>query len=298
MNILVLGGTGHTGERVVRRLLSAGANVRILSRRPPNNPILAPLLALGAQHAPGDANQPGPLTEAATGTQAIVSCAHIRHAESLVVAARAAAVPRIIQMSSTRRYTRFPCISSEEVIAGENALQASKLDWTILRATMIFGGRRDANLTRLVQWFQKHHWFPLPDAGRCLVQPLYTEDLAAAIVLATLQPHRATRRAFTLAGPTPLPIREMIRLTAHAVRGADPWLPPIPVAVALPIVRLLPQAIQKRTLTAEQIQRFLEDKTADITEARDHLDFNPLPFHEAIRLKVEGKVEIESLYPL
>ncbi len=294
MRLLVAGGTGHTGERLVRRLLRAGHAVRVLSRRTARDPVLAALLDAGAESAEGDCTRRWMLWEALAGCDALVSCAHVRYAAACVQACETVGVARYIQMSSARRHTRFPCPSSREVIAGEEAIVASPLIYTIVRPTMIFGGRRDQNMTRLVEWFRRHRWFPVFGDGSNLVQPVFVEDLLDAMMVAISQPEVSARRDFDIAGPEALPYRRFIAETARACGVREPVLVPVPLALALTAARLAPRWLTARGLSAEQVQRMAEDKDVSIEPARAALGFNPRPFAEAIRLKARGLAEVDG----
>lgn len=291
MKILITGGTGHTGERVVRRMIRQGHEVRVFTRGGKAR-VLAGLKDSGAVLVNGDLFQPWTLMDASAECDAIIGCSHVRHAPLLIAAARHNGIKRYVQMSSTRRFTRWPCPTSRDVIRGEGAIERSGLDFTILRATMIFGGSRDANLERLVQWFRRRNWFPIFGDGRNLVQPVFVEDLVNAFEAAISRPEVASGKAYTLAGPEPITYETMLREIAGACGRTSPFLPHVPLGLALAAARIAPPPLASRGLAAEQIQRFGEDKTADITPAMKDLDFRGTPFRDAIRLKVAGKVEV------
>ncbi len=291
----MLGATGHTGERLARRLLQAGHQLDFLSRQPPNHPVVKALKETGAFHIDGDSNRRWTLWEALEGKDALISCAHARYAHPCVQACQKTGVQRFLQMSSTRRFTNFPCPTSREVIEAETAIENSELDWTILRPTMIFGGRRDNNLTRLTDWFSRRSWFPVFGDGKNLLQPIYVEDLVTGIFKAIHRPEATIRRAFTLAGPEAIRYEDFLREIANASGVSRPRLIKIPLSTALTAMKILP-FLGKLGLSAEQIQRLSEDKTADISLAREVLDFKPTPFHSAIRLKTSGQAEVEAIY--
>jgi nucleoside-diphosphate-sugar epimerase len=292
MKILVAGGTGHTGERLVRRLLRAGHAVTVLSRRS-DDPVLRGVLAAGATHAPGDCTRRWTLWEALEGKDALIGCAHVRYAEACVQACQRVGVRRYLQMSSTRRFTRYPCVSSREVIEGEAAITNSDLDFTILRATMIFGGRRDANLTKLVAWFRRRRWMPFFGDDQNLVQPVFVEDLLDAFMAALERP-QSQRKAYTLAGPEPITQERMMLETAKACGVESPIFFRVPQGPAIGFLRLLPGSFTKRFISAEQIQRMAENKDFSIEDARTDLDYTPRPYAEAIRLKASGQAEVSD----
>ncbi|MCC5877419.1 MAG: NAD(P)H-binding protein [Candidatus Sumerlaeia bacterium] len=295
MKVLVAGGTGHTGERLVRRLIRSGHDVSFISRKSDEDPIVAALIRAGATHHDGDFHRCWTAWEALKGMDALVSCAHIRYAGSCVQACRRAGVKRYLQMSSTRRYTKWPCETSREVIRGEAVIVKSGLEYTILRPTMIFGGRRDANITRLVEWFRRHRWFPIFGDGKNLLQPVYVEDLVYAMVSA-LEKGTSVGKDYTLAGPAPIEYAQFLRETAAAVGVANPFLPKIPRQPVLMASRFLSPLLGSRGLSGEQIQRLGEDKTADINRAISELNFSPHSYRDAINLKARGLAEVEAIY--
>jgi uncharacterized protein YbjT (DUF2867 family) len=71
--ILIVGGTGSLGGALARRLLAAGARVRVLTRVEAR---AAPLAALGAEVVVGDLTDAPSLLRACTGAEAVVTAAH------------------------------------------------------------------------------------------------------------------------------------------------------------------------------------------------------------------------------
>lgn len=298
MRVLLAGGTGHTGERVARRLMQRGHAVRVLTRKPAEHAVVAGLLRAGAEITPGDFTQRWTLWQAMEGCDTFVSCAHVRWAPVCAQACEQVGVRRYVQMSSARRHSQHaddPTVG--DVIAGETAIERSDLVYTIVRPTMIFGGRRDANLTRLLAWFQKHRWFPLFGGGERRVQPVYVEDLVSFIVATLEQEANAARRAFDVAGPEAITYRQFLLDTARAAGRRKPRLLPVPLAPMVWAAGLMPEAVQRRTLSRHQIARMAEDRGADISEARAALGFAPISFREAIHRKARGEAEVEFLYP-
>src|SRR5690606_6378654 len=111
-------------------------------------------------------------------------------------------------------------------------------------------------------------------------QPVHVADLADAIV-ATLTTEAAIGRAYDVGGPEALTFRQVVEQAAGAV-GRRAWALPIP---ARPVIRLL-QLVERTGLAlpikAEQIERLIEDKAFDISDAERDLHYRPRPFAEGI----------------
>lgn len=281
------GATGHTGSRAARRLLELGWRLTCLNHNPEHARHLPrdPALEIIA----GDVTRPEGWAQALRGAEAIIHMAHVGFARHVVAACEAAGVRRVISLSSTRRFTKFPERTARMVIEGEGALEASGLDYTILRASMIYGGDRDNNLEKMMRWLRRRRVMPLFAGGRNLVQPIFTWDLVEAITAALARPEATARRALTLAGPRPMTQREMIETLARAMGRRVIWVP-VPYAAAMAAAWMLERLGPRPLVTREQIRRTLEDKTFDIGEAQEALGgWAPRAFEEGVALKVAGK---------
>jgi uncharacterized protein YbjT (DUF2867 family) len=285
--LFLSGATGHTGSRAARRLLEQGWRLRCLNHDPDHARRLPQSGNLEVIR--GDLAQPEPWLAALRGAAAFINMAHVGFGRQVVQACEAAGVRRVIALSSTRRFTRFPEATARRVSQGEAAFESSALDYTILRPAMIFGGERDNNLEKLVRWLRRRRWLPLLAGGRNLVQPIFTWDLVDAIVRALERPETTARRALTLAGPRAMTQRELVETVARAMGRPVLWIP-APYAAAMAGAAVLEFLMKRPLLTRAQIRRTLEDKAFDISEASQALGgWQPRPFEEAIRMKLAGK---------
>jgi NAD(P)-dependent dehydrogenase (short-subunit alcohol dehydrogenase family) len=135
--ILVTGGSGTLGGGVVARLLAAGHQVRVLSRRP--RPAGGPA---AAEWAAGDLVGGDHLAGAVSGVAAIVHCASdprrpgvdVDGTRNLLRAAQAAGTPHLVDISIVG-IDRVPSRYYQAKLEAERLIQTSGLGWTILRAT-------------------------------------------------------------------------------------------------------------------------------------------------------------------
>jgi len=283
--ILVTGGTSHTGCRVVRLLVERGHKVRCLVRTPRNERHL-PVSKIEVVR--GDLWHPETVRAAMKGIRVLVNVAHIRFAPHLIPLLKESGIGRAIFMSSTRRYTRFPCTSASQVIEGEEAIRKSGLEYTILRPTMIFGGRRDNNMTPLVNQMRRHTLFPLFGSGKNLIQPVFVRDLVEAIVYCVEHPETSGTE-YTLAGAEAVSYRRALEIIAREMKIRIRLIP-IPLPLCILAARIYEKISRHPRITAEQVRRFGEDKVFDIEPARKEIAFNPRSFEEGIRLKISGEV--------
>lgn len=282
--IVITGASGHTGIRLTKRFLEKGWSVRAITRDPSLIPIE---LRRKMEICRADLTVPEEAREAMRGSGSVVAMTHIRMAPLIISAMQAEGVRRAVFMSSTRRFTRFPEETARAVIAGEEAVMTSDLDWTIIRASMIYGGKRDNNIEHLVGWLRRLPIFPLPAGGKMLWQPVFTWDVVAAIE-AALEREVSIKRAYTIAGPSPITLKEMVE-TILRLSGKKCILFPVPIPLLMMAAKLLQKLMARPPIRPDQIQRLLEDKTFDISEAQRDLDFHPISFEEGIQRKLSGK---------
>ena len=266
---------------MLARLVVAGHDVYALAR---SEQAAARVSGLGATPVLGDLDQPDSLDGAFRfGTpEVLVNIASLGfgHAPVLLAAAEDAGLQRAVLVSTTAIFTGLNPASKSVRVAAENAIRASGLEWTIVRPTMIYGTPADRNMARLLRLVRFCPVVPLPDGGRCLQQPVHVDDVAQAIV-AALDCPAAIGQSYDLAGPEPLTLSQVVQQAAAAV-GRRPRQVSIPARAALSALRTLESTGHSAPIRAEQVQRLLEDKTFDITDARRDLGYAPRSFASGI----------------
>jgi uncharacterized protein YbjT (DUF2867 family) len=214
------------------------------------------------------------------GISSVVYCASMGfgHIPSVVRQLEEARINRAVFISTTAIFTSLPSRSRTLRLQAEEVVQHSKLEWTILRPTMIYGTARDRNVSKLLRFLKRAPVFPL--CGNGLWQPIYVEDLADAVV-ATLDTPRTIRQTYNLAGAGPLRFRELVRTAAAAV-GRRVIILRVPLELAVLGAQL------SRVVTTEQVRRLAEDKAFDYAPAARDFGFGPRSFAEGVRLEARS----------
>lgn len=283
--ILLTGGTSHTGRRLAQALLERGHRLRCLSHNPANRHRLPRHENL--EIVEGSAESPEDWLRALTGVQTVLHLAHIGFAPVLVdVLARRGTPARLLATSSTRLMSKYRTEVRSRVQAGEDAIRKAPdfVEWTILRPSMIFGGKDDNNLERLGRTACKWPVFPLFSDGKNLVQPVFVWDLVAAIISALERPE-SSRRTYVIAGPEPMAYVEMVRAVCKAKGCRPPLFLCLPRHASRNVARWVRRIWPGFPLDPNMIQRFGEDKAFDIFPAKRDLHYRPTPFEEALRKK-------------
>ncbi len=272
MTIHVIGASGRSGAQLCRAL--PGDVV----------PVVRDAARWAATGLPGaariaDLTDAAALRAALTDATRIVSSAHARHTPAVIAAAPPEAT--LVLLGSTRKFTRWPDEHGDGVKRGEAAFLASGRRGVMLHPTMIYGAAGENNVQRLAGLLRRLPVVPLPSGGRALVQPIYQDDVTAAII-ASLGLAWEEPRTLVIAGPAPLPYATFVSMIATAAGLKRPRIVPLPappLLLAAALTRLIPGL---PTIHAAEIRRLMEDKAFDIAPMRQILGIEPLPLAEGL----------------
>ncbi|MHB1533055.1 MAG: SDR family oxidoreductase [Acidimicrobiales bacterium] len=280
MRVLVTGGSGFLGGKVLPELHRRGHDVVALAR---STAAADKVAVLGAEALSADLDDPASLDEAfpLAKAEALVNLASLGfgHAAAIVAAAEEAGIARALFISTTAIFTTLPAASRAVRVEAEDAIRASALEWTIVRPTMIYGAPGDRNMERLIKFLRRSPVVPLPDGGKALMQPVQVEDLAW-FICEVLDAPEARGAAYDVAGPEALSLREVVEISAAAL-GRRPRLVTVPLGPVTAAARLYERLARRPRLRAEQLERLGEDKAFDIGAATA-LGYRPRPFAEGI----------------
>ena len=282
MRVLITGASGFTGSYVVPLLLRQGVDVRCLVRHSSDTRSLP---AEGVELVYGDLNDEASLESAFRNVEVLVNVASLGfgHAQKIVNAA--AGVRRAVFISTTAVFTTINARSKLVRLSAEEAIHRSGLAYTLLRPTMIYGSSRDRNMCRLIHFLKRWPAIPVFGDGQSLQQPVYVEDVAAAIVQALASPD-AVGGSYNLAGATPLTYEQVIDTVCELIgrRVRKIHLRAAPVVRGLTVLERLSLRLPVK---AEQVMRLNEHKVFDFSEAARDFDYRPRSFAEGIRLELQ-----------
>jgi NADH dehydrogenase len=262
MTVLVTGGTGFIGPRVVHALRAHGCDVRALARRPGR---AARLAGWGAEVVPGD------VTDPATLAGAVAGCTHVVHlvaiikgrrddfervmtqgTRNVVVAARAAGVERFVLMSAlgTREPTAETVPYFKAKWAMEQTLLESGLEHTIFRPSFVFG-RDGGALPTFIRQVRYSPVVTVIGPGLQRSQPIWVDDVAEYFARSVDLP-AAANRTFELGGPDAVTWNELYQAIARRL-GKRRRLVHVPYSVARAGARTI-QWLPGAPLTADQVE--------------------------------------------
>lgn len=211
MKVLVTGGTGFIGPKIVHALRAQGREVRALVRQPSRGAALA---NLGAELVTGDVTDPASLNAAIDG------CTHVVHLVSIIKGrpqdferVMSQGTRNLVAAAKERRIEgRFVLMSAlgttEQTAAAvpyygakwsmEKDVVASGLEYTIFRPSFVFG--RGGALPTFVKQVRYSPVVTVIGSGKQRIQPIWVDDVAEYFARAIDAPN-AANRLFELGGP-------------------------------------------------------------------------------------------------
>ena len=213
--LLVTGGAGHLGRRVLELLLAANAGKLVTTTRSPEK--LSDLAARGVEVRKADFDDPTTLAAAFAGVDRLLLIStdalaypgqRIAQHKAAIDAAVAAGVKHLLYTSFVRTEPGNPAIVAADHYATEQALAASPLDWTILRNNLY----SEVLLMSLPQVVAMGQLISAGNGGK----PAYvTREDCARAAAAALAAQTTGRSTLNITGPEALSDAEIAQLASE-----------------------------------------------------------------------------------
>jgi uncharacterized protein YbjT (DUF2867 family) len=264
--VTVFGGTGFLGRRVVRHLHNLGTKVRVVSRhrgRADDD---------GIEQIAADAHDERCVEAALAGADGAVNAislyvehgsdtfhsVHVELAGKIARAARQAGLNRFVHLSGIGANAASPSTYIRSRGEGEAVVQNTFPGAIIVRSAVMFAAD-DAFLTTILQLLRSLPAYPIFGDGRTRLQPVYADDVAAAIAQ-ILRQGQKPYPAYELAGPRVYSYEALLRTIAR-IAGLRAALMRVPFALwgaVASLTEMLPQP----PLTRNQVELMQIDTTA------------------------------------
>jgi NADH dehydrogenase len=217
--LVILGGTGFVGHRLLPRLAADGHRIVLLSRNRERHRDLAVLPGVELRSA--DVYDPQALRRHLAGADAAINLVgilnergrdsfarvHVELTRQLIEACRDAGVPRLHQMSALKAgqgLSRYLKSRGE----AEALAKRSGLAWTLYQPSVVFGPG-DGLVSRFAALLRRTPLLPLA-RPRARIAPTWVGDVAEAIARCVAAPARGRERTFELYGPQALTLLEIV----------------------------------------------------------------------------------------
>jgi uncharacterized protein YbjT (DUF2867 family) len=297
--ILVTGGTGFVGPKIIHALRAEDRPVRALVRDPSSSAART-LSAWGCELAQGDATDPESLRRATEGADAVVHLIALiagkpdefervmsQGTRDLLAAAKEARVSRFVLMSALGTTDEskdlVPYYRSKWDM--EQTVKASGIEHVIFRPSFVFG-KDGGILPTFLRQVRYSPVTPVPGPGTRRLQPIWVDDVAAFFAR-SLSAEEAANKTFDLGGPDRLTWNELyerIRRTLGKRRST--------VHVPMGLMRagaVLAEMLPRPPVTRDQLTMLENsDSIGDIDPAVGTFGIQPIGLDEQLRRAAAG----------
>jgi uncharacterized protein YbjT (DUF2867 family) len=297
--ILVTGASGFVGGHTVPALLDAGHQIVALARTPDSGRVvtdrLSPAQRAAVEVRIGDVTRPGSLRSALAGVDAVVHLVAIPRdfrggadlrlvntegTRAVVVAMEEAGVRRLIHMGAMGVEDDPELHYASSKAKAEQIVQASTLDWTILKPSLQFGPGDGffnivAGLVRLSPGI-----VPVPGRGTSRFQPIHAADVATVVVRSLADP-KTIGRTYELGGPRYWTYREITGAVLDAL-GKRRVVMPMPIILIRIVAGSAELVHLPFPVATDQLRQLRLDNIGPLDVIASEFGFRPRPMEGAL----------------
>jgi uncharacterized protein YbjT (DUF2867 family) len=281
--ITIIGGSGFLGRQVVGQLAKTGARLRVAVRHPNEAMALRGMGSVGQiQIAQANIRNLPSLANAIQGASYVVNLVgtatgkgkqtfqsvHETGAENVAHTCAELGVTRLVHISAIGADVRSASAFSRTKLLGERAVTKAFEDATILRPGVMFGPE-DKFFGQMAILAKALVVLPLVGGGTTKMQPVYVDDVAAA-VCAALTNDETIGQTYELGGPRVWTLRDAHEFVLEATHR-NRLLLPVPFGLAK-FASLFLQMLPGHILRPDQVNQLREDSVV----ADDALTLNDL----------------------
>jgi nucleoside-diphosphate-sugar epimerase len=306
--ILVSGGSGAMGSRLVRRLVEKGKKIRVLTL--PNDPLVTRLSGLNCEIFYGDISDASSLKGAFDGVETVYHLAAIiiAYDPSFFEKININGTRNMIQGSIAAGVKHFVLISSASVVyATTNEYARSKqvcermikeqkeMQYTIIRPTLAYEKDGGQEFMMFLEYLKKYPIVPFVGRGDAPKNPVHVDDLIKGFVAVEGNP-KAFGKTYNFSGGEEITIWEQAKLMLKH-QGMNKIFVPLPVWLCKLLAAVMERVMARPPLTQYAIARIVQDANLDHSSATEDLGYRPVGFREGLQkcFPIQSQVESHAL---
>jgi uncharacterized protein YbjT (DUF2867 family) len=261
--VVVFGGTGFLGRRVVRHLRKRDFSVRVASRHPLRGRELFGSDDPELRSIEADIHDERSIAEALVEAYGVVNAVslyvehqrttfqsvHVEAAQRVAAKAQQAGVACLVHVSGMGSDAASSSLYIRKRGEGELAVRSAFAAAVLVRPAVMFGPD-DAFLTTILTLLRRLPIYPMFGRGLTKLQPVYVEDVGEAV--ATIMQGGRRDAAFECGGPKVYSYEELVRAIAREA-GLRPILIPVPFAV-WHVLSLISEVLPNPPITRNQVE--------------------------------------------
>jgi NADH dehydrogenase len=284
--VLVTGGAGVLGSRLVSRLVDSGFAVRCLVM--PNDPLRARVERLGCEVWEGDIRDPKSLRGVCDGIDTVYHLAAIiiSHDVSAFARINLEGTAHVLAEAERARVRHFVYVSSasctyprltpyaQSKLAAEKLVAARSGDYTIVRPTLVYDEHGGLELRMFLAYLKRFPLVPFIGRGDALKRPVWSEDIVTGLARLADNPI-GFGKTYNFSGGEVISMRDFAHLLLQHHASDRPFVH-VPVSLCRALARVLRQVMAEPPLTLNAIAGVINDANLDPSEAMRDLDYAPI----------------------
>ena len=292
--ILITGGTGFIGSRLVKHLAAHGHRVRVMVVE--NDPLLSSLAGVACEVVTGDITRPQSLECPLSGVRTVFHLAAVLYShdaglfrkinlegtKNLLEGSVRAGVEHFVYVSAAAAGYRVRTSYGETKHLAEELMRVprERTSFTIVRPTLVFGPSGGGQeLVMYVEQLREFRWFiPLVGGGKAKKRWVFVDDLIAALAL-VVDRTVSFGKVYNFGGADVHTMREYTRMLCRRLNISKPIVP-VPVWICHVVAWLLRVVRRSPLLKRDTIVGVTMDADVDIEPARRELGYQPVSFEE------------------
>ena len=293
--ILITGGAGIIGSRLVKELVSNGQKVRVLTL--PGDPKIKSLQNIDCEICFGDISISDTLNGVFDGIDTVYHLAAIiiAYDKELIWKINFEGTKNVLKASTESGVKHFIYVSSVAAEWPEGSEYAktkayaeqlvklnNRMAYTIIRPTLTYGFNEGQEFLMFVESLKKFPVVFFIGRGRAKKNPVFLDDIVKG--LSALAYNKKTYgKIYNFSGGQEISIWDMTKLVLKH-KGIKKLFIPVPVFLCNILAAILEKIMKKPFLTRYAISRILQEASADNSEVKKDLGYNPIGITDGLEI--------------
>jgi NADH dehydrogenase len=294
MMILVSGGAGVMGSRLVRGLVESGWKVRALTL--PNDPFVSRLEGVDCEIFYGDISDASSLSGAFDRVDTVYHLAAIiiAHDPRLFEKINVIGTKNMVEGAASAGAKHFILVSSASVVYPKTTpysiskrecerivKEQDSMNYTIVRPTLAYEENGGQEFMMFMDYLKKYPVVPFIGRGRSLKNPVHVDDLMHGF-LALAGNEKSFGKTYNFSGGEEISTWDLAHLMLKH-QGITKVFIPIPVPICKLLSMIMEKFMTRPSLTWNAIAGATQDANLDHSSATDDLGYNPIGIREGLQ---------------
>lgn len=205
-------------------------------------------------------------------------------------------IKRLIFVHTTGIYSKYKAAGEMYRIIEkkvEQLIDGTDIQLTYLRPTMIYGNINDHNVAIFMKMVDKLRLFPVVSGAKYELQPVWCGDLGKAYYQVLMNPEKANRRNYNLSGGRPILLIDMLKVMAKYLDVKNTFIS-VPFWFAYTLAWILHLLTFTKCDFREKVQRLVEPRTFDYTDAANDFGYSPVNFEDGIKSEIQEYLSLKN----